>query len=112
MLPRENRMTRKNDFGIVLAEGEVVQGRFFGIAAKYQDDPSPPKVGIIVSKKISKLATKRNRIRRLLRESLKERVGLLPNGGRFVVLAKRSLLGASRKDIDEEFAKMLNKKLT
>lgn len=109
MLPRENRMTKKTDFEAVLADGRIKQGRLFGIAVKYQDDTAFPKVGIIVSKKISKLATRRNRIRRLLRESVKKRAGTLPKGGRFVILAKRSLLGASREDIDKELARLLNR---
>lgn len=101
-------MTRKNDFKETLAGAKIKQGGLFGIAAKYQNDTTSPRVGIIISKKISKLATKRNRIRRLLRESLRKRMGRLPKGGRFVILAKQGLLGASREDIDKELEKLLN----
>ncbi|HEY4509363.1 MAG TPA: ribonuclease P protein component [Candidatus Paceibacterota bacterium] len=46
---------------------------------------SASRLGIVVSKKVEKLAVRRNRIRRVLREASREEMGLV-GGGRDLVL--------------------------
>lgn len=45
-----------------------------------------PRLAVVVSKKVEKLAVRRNRIRRVLREAAKEDLGLMKEGQDFVLI--------------------------
>ena len=110
MLPKENRLNKKADFALVSKKGQVAQSKNFGLAYLATGQKVPPKFGFIVSNKISKKAVDRNRIKRILREILRELLndnqnGLalsLSNGLLFVLLARKSILDASPADLKNE----------
>lgn len=102
MLPKKNRLIKKSEFSEVLAKGRIFQGHLFGMAVCKKNDGLAAKIGIIVSKKISKLAVKRNRAKRLLRESLRRLIKNAPDGNSIVFLAKKKLLGATQDEVYRE----------
>lgn len=102
MLPKKNRLTKKSEFSEVLAKGRIFQGPLFGTAVYKRNDGLPAKIGIIVSKKISKLAVKRNRAKRLLRESLRRLIKNAPDGNSIVFLTKKKLLEATLDEVYRE----------
>ena len=65
-LPRENRLVKKSDFGLVFKEGKAVKGSFLFI--KYVKNKGRARFGFIVSKKFYPRAVARNRLRRILSE--------------------------------------------
>lgn len=109
VLPRSNRLTRKSDFDLVSKSGKVVQSTSFGFAFLEADDKVPPKIGFIVSNKISKKAVDRNKIRRVLREIVRENLGSVPNGFLFVILARRNILEKNKDELEKELVKVLNR---
>lgn len=108
MLPKRNRILKKSEFQEVLRKGKVAQGRLFGVAI-HQSRGDFPKVGIVVSNKISKLAVKRNRARRLLREVIRKMAPGFKNGVWLVFLAKKPIIGAEYKEIEEELSLVLKR---
>ncbi|MFC1687681.1 ribonuclease P protein component [Patescibacteria group bacterium] len=70
MLPEGNRLQRERDFSHLWRRGREIRTQGLRIRS-VKTSNTKPRVGIVVSKKISKLATKRNRIRRVIKEALR-----------------------------------------
>lgn len=108
MLPKKFRLTGRDDFQLILKEGEVLQGRFFGLAFYKTQNTGAPKVGLIVSNKISKKATERNRIKRVLRDVAASSIQDLPEV-MLVFLAKKAAAGKEKKQLRQDAEGLLDK---
>ena len=72
MLPKPYRLKKRSAFNATYKSGKCIYAKGLTIfCGKEKKDQAPAKIGIVVSKKIHKRAVKRNRIKRLLRESLR-----------------------------------------
>lgn len=69
MLSRENRLVKKADFQRVFKLGKGVKSSFLYIKS-IKNDKDCFRVGFVVSKEISNKSTQRNRLKRLLRQSV------------------------------------------
>ena len=69
MFARPQRLTEKKVFQIIFRQGTWVRGRSFSI--RYIPSQGAGQIAFVVSKKIAKDATVRNRIKRRLRASFK-----------------------------------------
>ena len=79
MLPQIHRLTLKADFENVFRKGTYhTIGSIY--LKKIATDRNISRIGIIIEKKIFKQATERNRIRRLLREVLRQKITDLQSG--------------------------------
>lgn len=78
--------------------------RFFGILMLDKKD-NEIKFGMVVSKKISKKAVERNKIRRRLMTVLGKNLKKFALGKRVLFLVKKDLLGVKPKEIEEELEK-------
>jgi len=80
MLPKKNRLQKKKDFEKVFAQGKGFrQDLLFLKAAK--NDLGVFRFGIIISKKVSKSAVKRNKVKRRLREIIRLQLQEYPTLG-------------------------------
>ena len=112
MLKKINRGLKRKDFEVSRKEGRVYQSPLFGVSvvksspSAVADDPSltrrvePVQIGFIISKKISKKAVERNKIRRRLGEIIKNK---LPVGHKIVILAKKNILEANMDDLKKSW---------
>ena len=80
----------------------------FGWLSLKSDDDSK-KFGFVISKKISKKAVDRNKIKRRLTEVIKKYLNDFEKGIRIVFLAKKEILGKNIREIEEEIKKCLKK---
>lgn len=71
MLPKKHRLTKVEDFQKVLKTGRRVWNKYFVLKYLWSDSRQESKFGIIVSKKVSKKSTDRNKIKRVLRENVR-----------------------------------------
>lgn len=97
MLPRENRLKKKKDFEKIFKEGKGIKEGFLFFKWAFNNlDIS--RFGFIVSQKVSKKATLRNKIKRRLREITRMRLPKIKKGidGAFVALS-----GLEEKDFQE-----------
>ena len=75
---KRNRLLNKTAFSSVLS---AQKKRFCGTFILYTHENSydHPRMGIIISKKQVRLASDRNRIRRMVKETFRENIASLPN---------------------------------
>ena len=119
MLPRENRLTEKSDFAKVLKGGRIIGGTFLSIAVYGGDGSVPkrgafgflskPKVGFIVSNKISKKSVERNRLKRLMRQAVKPLLDRIEDGTYLVFLAKKKAANAASEGITGESLSLIKR---
>lgn len=73
--PRDRRLLSPPEFSRVFRTGRRLGDRFFTLV--YAPGPGPSaRLGLAVSRKVSRLAVQRNRIKRLVREAFRRRPGL------------------------------------
>jgi ribonuclease P protein component len=73
MLNQKNRLTKKKDFDAVFGQGQGFKQGCLYFKIK-ENDLSSSRFGFIVSKKFSKKAVERNKIRRRLREIIRKKL--------------------------------------
>jgi ribonuclease P protein component len=102
-LNRALRLRKNRDFQRVRQQGRSVASRFL-ILAWVPNDLSRVRVGIVVSKRISKHAVARNYSKRLLGEAIRPFLSELSGGWDVVLSARSSLLTADlaalRQDVE------------
>lgn len=112
MLPRQYRLPLRTEFKRIKKEGRIIQGRFFSLLICPQLPITncqllPSRFAFIVSKKISPLASRRNRIRRLLSEAIYSFLSKIKPGFDFVFLIKKTIIGKNLVEIKREVESLL-----
>jgi ribonuclease P protein component len=105
MLPFKYRLKGKDNFEKVKTKGTLFQGHTLGLITFNRGDGLSPKVGFIVSTKVSKKAVERNSVKRVLRKVFKTKLSKIKPGYDILVLAKKSIL---TKDIESLSKEMEN----
>ena len=106
MLKKENRIRFKEEFSEIKNKGSLLYSPFFGFL-NYQKNDDLKKFGFIISKKISKKAVDRNRIRRVLSEIVRNNLIKFKDGVRVIFLVKKEILNKKREEIEKEVKKFL-----
>ncbi|NEQ73858.1 MAG: ribonuclease P protein component [Okeania sp. SIO2C9] len=101
MLPIENRLRHYKDFGAVYQKGIRKNSSYLTLKAlRYQQEPNlpqgadnleslwPTRIGITISKKVSKGAVVRNRIKRQIRAALRQMLPFISKGWDIVIVVK------------------------
>ncbi len=114
MLPKNLRLTKRNAFNAIY---RVKNSRYCGGIALFiglpkKDLSSDTRVGFVVSKKTHKRAVKRNRLKRLMRESyrllLKENiVGKSQNYMSIIFVGHEKAIGKSMLEVKSIVRKLL-----
>ena len=114
MLSKENRLTEDYDFRRVKRLGKSCHCPLFKFSfaphpPKADREKSPSRFGFVISKKIDKRAVVRNRIKRLLREVVRENLEKIPDGFDIVFIVRPNIVGKNYEEISIEFNKILSK---
>ncbi len=107
MLPRYKRLVSKSDFKKVQVLGRSFKGSFLKIAALPTSHTS--QVGVIVSNKVSKKATARNRIKRTIRSFIEDNIDTLDGMYKIVVIAHPASLGANKEELVGDLETLFSK---
>lgn len=94
MLSGKNRLNKKEIGKLREEKLTVLQGQFLGLICKPLNEK---KFSLIVSSKISKKAVERNKIKRLLYDTIKE--FFFDLNGHFLFLAKKNIVKAQKEDL-------------
>jgi ribonuclease P protein component len=112
MLPYINRVTKKKDFDKIFKNGFGAFNKAIGIKAMH-NNLKRNRYGIIVGIKISKLAVTRNKIKRQIREILKDKVSedksLDENTKDYVIITLPSIKKLDFLEIKKSIEQNLNK---
>jgi ribonuclease P protein component len=108
MLPQENRLKRKKEFEAVFKGGRIVRGNNFFLKF-LANGTDKTKVGFVVSKKISKKAVERNKVKRRLREAIRLKKKEIKQGFSIIIMTTPSIKGLTFKEIQKEADILLEK---
>lgn len=108
MLKKINRIGRQKEFLEIKNKGKMFNDPLFG-AVCLIGETEEIKFGFVISKKISKKAVDRNKIKRRLSEILVKKLDKFKLGTKIIFLAKKSLLGAKIEEVEEEINKLILK---
>lgn len=89
MLSKVNRLQKKNDFQKVFKNSRPAHSEYFSIRA-VKNNRGDNRFGFIISNKIDKRATRRNALKRQLREIVKSLILGFPIGYDVVVIVKKN----------------------
>lgn len=110
MLKKSNRISKKSDFEKLRLDGKMFGfSRFFGVVILDKKDEEL-RFGVVVSKKISKRAVDRNKIRRRIMMVLGKNLNKFKKGQRILFLVKKEALVATVDDFEKEINKICLKK--
>ena len=106
MFAKKHRLGKSRDFQTAFAKGRS----FFNphINLRFFSHPGPNRFAVAVSTKVYKRATARNRLKRILRELLKQRQKALRSGD-FIIFTKPALAKLSETDQLGSLAALLEK---
>ena len=87
-LTREAKILKPDEYTHIFKGGKRAKGKYWQIIAKPIQD-SRPRLGLAISKKVTRLAVDRNRFKRVARETFRVAQPHLDNWG-FVVMARNA----------------------
>lgn len=102
MLAKVYSLKGEKKINEVLKKGKREQSDNFGVFYFDRKNDDHPKFAFVISKKISKLAVHRNRVKRAMSESVRRNINVVPKGLEFVFLAKKSIVRKTTEEIMKE----------
>lgn len=113
MLPKEYRLKKRSAFKATYKTGKSLhKGGITLFCGREKKNDLPVKIGFVVSKKIHKRAVKRNRIKRLMRESCRIILKNETHSIKYMSLifvASSKLLNQSFSEIDNTIKNLVSK---
>lgn len=107
MLKKQNRLSKRSDFLKLKKEGTVKQSPFFGFLYLKSKEIEKTRFGFIISKRISKRAVDRNRIKRILCDLIMKKTDFKNKKVEAIFLAKQSILKVDRIELEKEIIRIL-----
>ncbi len=104
MLKKEFRLNKRQDFKEIKAKGKLRNGELFSVL-ELKKGPSM-KVAVVVSKKISKKAVERNKIRRKMYLVISKNRDMFSEGARILFLVKKNILDKSEAEMEKCLKKL------
>lgn len=108
MLPARNRLTKKKDFENIKESGNSFFSALFRIRI-LPNKLKSSRFAIVISNKVSKKATVRNRLKRQLREILRLNLAKFKCGFDIVLIVNNKALAKSYQELEVEVLRVLTK---
>lgn len=106
MLPSKHRIKDKEVIKTILKNSKIVKTPLFNLY--YKKTKPPFQLLVLISKKVSKKATERNRIKRQLHEIFKSMIRRVEPTTKIILVLKKEILTRSRTDIRDELEKVIS----
>lgn len=108
MLPRPHRLTKEKDFERVYRKGKFFAQDFL-ICKILENNFNLTRFGIVVGIKVSKKTTKRNQVKRRLREMVRLKLDKIKKGFDVIVIVKPEIVNKEYQEIDKIVIKLFKK---
>lgn len=108
MLPKKNRLKKEKDFEKVFKKGKGLRKDFLFLKL-LNNNLKKSRFGIVVSTKISKKATVRNKTRRRIREIIRNHLDEIKKGKDIVIVAQPGIEEKSFSQIKETLIELFKK---
>jgi ribonuclease P protein component len=108
-LPKKYRLTLKKEFEKVYDSGKTVKNSFLFIKFLKDQSLKNSKFGIVVSTKVSKKATVRNRIRRQISEVIRANLDRIVNNVNVVIVTNSKIVDKEFTEIEIVVSKLFKK---
>ena len=105
--PVSCRLKKSSEFSTVFQKHRKVQNQFFRILIHYHRSQPQVRLGVIVSRRVSRRAVQRNRIKRQIRDCFRLNKQKL-SGCDLIVIANRSCESATNAQLQTNLANLLN----
>jgi ribonuclease P protein component len=102
---KARRLTRASEYERVKRDGIVRRGKLVMLSVTVVEDCGPSRVGFITSRRIGS-AVVRNRIRRRLREIVRQHQHHLRQDFWIVLIARRDAVHASYRALEDEWLRL------
>lgn len=113
MLPEDYRLKKRSAFKATYKSGKSFhKDGITMFCGREKNNDTPTKIGFVVSKKIHKRAVRRNRIKRLMRESLRlliKEKGFSTKYMSIIFVATSKLLDRNFAEVDSGIKKLVEK---
>ncbi|MGP1406987.1 ribonuclease P protein component [Selenomonas sp.] len=106
-LPRNRILKKKKDFQAVYSHGKSYANRFL-VLYVFRSNGFQGKVGFAAGKKLGN-AVKRNRVKRLLRESYRMNQGAIKEGVSLLFVGRKAAVDAGCQDLEKAFLALAKK---
>ncbi|GEP43969.1 ribonuclease P protein component [Brevifollis gellanilyticus] len=104
-LPSRLRLKESRDFAVIKAQGQSQSGRYF-VLALLRDETMPDfRFGLVTGKRLGN-AVVRNRLRRQIREIIRENRGLIAPGMKFVTIARWRAPDAEFAEMSQDWTRL------
>ena len=107
-LKRAFRLRKGSEFSRVRQQGRSLASRLL-ILAWAPNEESKLRIGLIVSKRISKRAVERNYIKRLLSEAIRGLLPELPTGWDIVLNARNAITSVNVHVLEQDLVSLLQR---
>lgn len=104
-----NSLKKQNDFDRVFKTGEVFGNKAF-VMYYFKNNSEINRIGIIVSKKVSKKSVVRNKIRRRIKESYRLNQDFFKRGYDIIIIAKQPCKDEDYNHLEKSLKHLFYKK--
>lgn len=108
-LPKGHRLKHWQDFKTVYARGKRCHGKFLVLVAYHAPEENPTQFGISISRKVSKKAVVRNKIKRRLRHACRELLPQSHQGWQLIIIVRTSAVPCEYEHFLRELKQLLIK---
>jgi len=114
MLPRKNRLPLRTELKRLKRDGKIIQDKYFSLLLNQPSITTniqlnqPSRFAFVVSKKIDKRATRRNRIKRLISEAIRQLLPETKTGTEGIFYVKKAIIDKNLEEIKNEVKNSLS----
>jgi len=94
------RLRKEKDFKNIIKNGRTIGNRFL-ILKFIENNLNAPRIGFVVSQKVSKSAVIRNKIKRKLRAIIRDEIKKIKEGYDLIFFSKKGIEGENFKELKE-----------
>lgn len=105
---KAERLRKNSEYLNVYRQGKRYHGRYLSVYVIFKNEYIR-KAGFVVSKRVSKKAVLRNKLKRQLREIYRINKHILPENISIVTIAKPEIIGADYNEICKDYLGLLEK---